>query len=121
MTSTTPRSWALSGRRASTRTSRPGTSICAGPTSSTPSAIRKPLRIEAIVPLGGPNFRVIGDLTLKDVTREIELDATVEGSERDPWGNDRIGIRVRGTIDRTAFGSPGNARSNPGASWSARK
>ena len=57
-----------------------------------------------IVPLGGPNFRVIGDLTLKDVTREIELDAAIEGSERDPWGNDRIGVRVRGTIDRTAFG-----------------
>lgn len=57
-----------------------------------------------IVPLGGPNFRVVGDLTLKDVTREIELDATIEGSERDPWGQDRIGIRVRGAIDRTAFG-----------------
>jgi polyisoprenoid-binding protein YceI len=57
-----------------------------------------------IVPLGGPKFRVIGDLTLKDVTREVELEATVEGCEKDPWGNDRVGISARGTIDRTAFG-----------------
>jgi polyisoprenoid-binding protein YceI len=57
-----------------------------------------------ILPLGGPRFRVIGDLTLKGVTREVELDTTVEGSEKDPWGNDRIGIRVRGMINRTEFG-----------------
>jgi polyisoprenoid-binding protein YceI len=54
--------------------------------------------------LGGPRFRVRGDLTIKDVTREIELEATVEGAERDPWGNDRIGMRVRGSIDRKDFG-----------------
>jgi polyisoprenoid-binding protein YceI len=57
-----------------------------------------------IVPLGGPKFRVIGDLTLKDVTREVELEATIEGFERDPWGNDRAGVSVRGTINRTEFG-----------------
>jgi polyisoprenoid-binding protein YceI len=57
-----------------------------------------------IEPLGGPRFRLLGDLTIKDVTREVELEATVEGAERDPWGNDRVGIRVRGTIDRTEFG-----------------
>jgi polyisoprenoid-binding protein YceI len=57
-----------------------------------------------IVPLGGANFRVMGDLTLKDVTREVELDATIEGFERDPWGNDRVGVSVRGTINRTEFG-----------------
>ncbi len=57
-----------------------------------------------IIPIGGPDFRVIGDMTLKGVTREVELKATVEGSQRDPWGNDRIGIRTRGMIDRTDFG-----------------
>jgi polyisoprenoid-binding protein YceI len=57
-----------------------------------------------IEPLGGPRFRVVGDLTMKDVTREIELDATVEGTEKDPWGNDRVGVRARGSIDRKDFG-----------------
>ena len=57
-----------------------------------------------IEPLGGPRFRILGDLTLKGVTREVALDATVEGAERDPWGNDRVGVRVRGTINRKDFG-----------------
>ena len=57
-----------------------------------------------IVPIGGPNFRLIGDLTIKGVTREVEFEATVEGSQRDPWGNDRVGVRVRGAINRTDFG-----------------
>ena len=38
------------------------------------------------------------------MTGEIELDATVEGAERDPWGNERVGIRVRGTLNRKDFG-----------------
>lgn len=57
-----------------------------------------------IEPLGGPKFRIVGNLTLKGVTNEVELEATVEGAERDPWGNERVGIRVRGTIDRKDFG-----------------
>jgi polyisoprenoid-binding protein YceI len=57
-----------------------------------------------IEPLGGPKFRLVGNLTLKGVTGEIELDATVEGAERDPWGNERVGIRVRGTLNRRDFG-----------------
>ena len=57
-----------------------------------------------IQPLGGPQFRVRGDLTMKGVTRAVELEVTVEGSERDPWGNDRVGFRARAAINRTDFG-----------------
>jgi polyisoprenoid-binding protein YceI len=49
-------------------------------------------------------YRVTGDLTIKDVTREIEVEANVEGAAVDPWGKDRVGISVRGGIDRTEFG-----------------
>ena len=66
-----------------------------------PEIVFESKRIE---PLGGPRYRVVGDLTLKGTTREVELDSTVEGSERDPWGNDRIGLRASGTIDRKDFG-----------------
>jgi polyisoprenoid-binding protein YceI len=57
-----------------------------------------------IEPLGGPRFRVVGKLTIKDVTREVELESTVEGAQRDPWGNDRVGLRVTGEINRKEFG-----------------
>jgi polyisoprenoid-binding protein YceI len=54
--------------------------------------------------LEGGTYAVTGDLTIKDVTREITVEATVQGTGEDPWGNQRAGIAVRGSIDRTAFG-----------------
>lgn len=52
---------------------------------------------------------VTGDLTIKDVTRPIELRGTLSGPESDPWGNDRIGLELEATVDRTAFGLEWNA------------
>ena len=52
----------------------------------------------------GGLYRVAGDLTIKDLTREVEVDATVEGAAEDPWGNERVGVSIRGVIDRTDFG-----------------
>jgi polyisoprenoid-binding protein YceI len=57
-----------------------------------------------IEPVGGGDYRLAGDLTIKDRTREIEVDATVEGAAQDPWGNERVGISMRGTVNRTDFG-----------------
>ena len=52
----------------------------------------------------GGHYRVAADLTIKDQTREVEVDATVDGTAEDPWGNERVGISIRGVIDRTDFG-----------------
>ena len=52
---------------------------------------------------------VHGDLTIKDVTRPVELRGTLSGPESDPWGNERIGLELSTTIDRTAFGLEWNA------------
>jgi len=52
----------------------------------------------------GGTYRVWGDLTIKDITREVEVEATVQGVGEDPWGVERAGIAVRGSIDRTEFG-----------------
>jgi polyisoprenoid-binding protein YceI len=54
-------------------------------------------------------FTVIGDMTIRDVTREIALDVTNEGSVRDPWGNDRVGFSAKAKIDRRDFGLTWNA------------
>jgi polyisoprenoid-binding protein YceI len=50
------------------------------------------------------DFRVIGDLTIRDVTREVELKATFQGEGKDPWGNERAGFSASGKINRTDFG-----------------
>lgn len=49
-------------------------------------------------------FTVTGNLTISGVTKEITLDATNEGSGKDPWGGDRIGFSAKTKIDRRDFG-----------------
>jgi polyisoprenoid-binding protein YceI len=49
-------------------------------------------------------FTLYGDLTIRDVTREIALKVTNEGSVTDPWGNARVGFSAKGMIDRRDFG-----------------
>jgi len=48
-------------------------------------------------------FRVIGDLTIRDITREITLDVTNEGRTRDPWGNERVGVSATAKLNRADF------------------
>ncbi len=48
--------------------------------------------------------KVIGELTIRGVTREVELDARVTGAGTDPWGNERLGLELEGEIDRHDFG-----------------
>jgi polyisoprenoid-binding protein YceI len=50
----------------------------------------------------GGTYRIAGDLTIKDQTREVEMDATVEGTGEDPWGNERVGEEVKILIDVSA-------------------
>src|SRR5687768_11198861 len=46
-------------------------------------------RIEGSYREAGDRFKVIGDLTIRGTTREVTLDATYEGSGKDPWGGER--------------------------------
>lgn len=52
---------------------------------------------------------VEGVLTIKGVTKPIELKGSFIGAGVDPYGNDRIGIELAGTVDRTEFGLNWNA------------
>jgi polyisoprenoid-binding protein YceI len=53
---------------------------------------------------GEDEFEIVGELTLHGVTREIVLKAEVQGTESDPWGNERVGLEVSGQLSRGAFG-----------------
>jgi polyisoprenoid-binding protein YceI len=66
-----------------------------------PTASFKSTRIERE---GGDRFRVTGDLTLHGVTRPVVLNATYEGTGKDPWGGERAGFSASLTIDRKDFG-----------------
>jgi polyisoprenoid-binding protein YceI len=45
-------------------------------------------------------FEVVGDLTINGVTNEITLTAEVQGTDTDPWGNERVGLEVTGQLSR---------------------
>jgi polyisoprenoid-binding protein YceI len=59
--------------------------------------------IKAIEKTGG-DYTITGDLTIKDVTREVKLDAEITGPVPDPWGNTRLGVSATGKLDRKDFG-----------------
>jgi polyisoprenoid-binding protein YceI len=50
------------------------------------------------------NFKLTGDLTIRDVTKPVTLDITFEGKQKDPWGGDRVGFSGTGKIDRRDWG-----------------
>ena len=54
--------------------------------------------------VGDETLRMLGDLTIRDVTRPVVLDAEFEGSGRDLSGKDRIAFSARTEIDREEFG-----------------
>lgn len=53
---------------------------------------------------GEDRYRMTGDLTIRDVTRDVVLDVVEEGRGVDPWGGERLGFTAQGRIDRTDFG-----------------
>jgi polyisoprenoid-binding protein YceI len=49
-------------------------------------------------------FRITGNLTLHGVTKEITLHAEVQGTDVDPWGNERVGLEISGRLSRGDYG-----------------
>lgn len=52
----------------------------------------------------GEGYRVIGDLTIADVTREVVLTTDYAGQAQDPWGNQRVAFTAKTSLNRAEFG-----------------
>lgn len=52
----------------------------------------------------GDRWLVDGDLTIRGVTKPVQLTVEFEGAAVDPWGNAKIGFSATGELDREAFG-----------------
>jgi polyisoprenoid-binding protein YceI len=59
--------------------------------------------------VGGNDYKLIGNLTVKDTTKQVELNAEFLGTATDPWGNSKIGFDISGKINRAEFGLTWNA------------
>jgi polyisoprenoid-binding protein YceI len=65
--------------------------------------------VSSSVTSNGDAVTVEGDLTIKGVTQPVVLEGRFVGTGLDPYGNERIGIELSGTVDRTDFGLNWNA------------
>jgi len=54
-------------------------------------------------PAGDGQIKLTGDITIKGVTKPIELAGEIGENGQDPWGNERIGFELEGKIDRREF------------------
>ena len=52
----------------------------------------------------GDNVSVEGDLTLRGVTRPVEITGTITGPITDGYGNQRLGLDVETTVNRRDYG-----------------
>lgn len=59
-------------------------------------------------------YKVAGHMTIRDVTKPIELDVDFLGEAADPYGNHKAGFEINGTINRKEFGLKWNAVTEAG-------
>ena len=52
---------------------------------------------------------LVGDLTIKGITKPVTLDVDFNGVATDPWGNTKAAFEAEGEIDRTQWGLNWNA------------
>jgi polyisoprenoid-binding protein YceI len=60
-----------------------------------------------------------GELTIKGVAKPVELTGTISDPSVDPFANERVGLSLEATIDRTDFGVSWNAPNQSGGDYLA--
>ncbi|MEU6485557.1 YceI family protein [Streptomyces sp. NPDC046887] len=59
--------------------------------------------------VGGDDYRLTGDLTIKGVTKPLTIDLEFNGSAKDPFGNERVGFEGTAALLRSEWGLTWNA------------
>ena len=60
------------------------------------------------------SYELYGDLTLRDVTKQVKLDTEFGGVIKDAYGNTKAGFSINGKINRKEFGLTWNAVTEAG-------
>ena len=59
---------------------------------------------KSMTKINDEDYKLIGDITIKGITKPIEFKVNYGGQIIDPWGNLRAGFSIEGSIDRFDFG-----------------
>jgi polyisoprenoid-binding protein YceI len=65
-----------------------------------PTITFKSTRIEGKDP---SNFKIIGDVTIHGITKDVTLDASFNGEGKDPWGNRRVSFDAQTKLNRKDY------------------
>ena len=52
----------------------------------------------------GKSERVTGELTIRDIKKQVPFDVSYRGAGKDPWGTEKAGLRMTAEINRKDFG-----------------
>lgn len=52
----------------------------------------------------GNKYQLVGDFTMRDVTKKVTFDVNYNGTVKDPWGNIKSGFKIKGTVNRQEYG-----------------
>jgi polyisoprenoid-binding protein YceI len=64
---------------------------------------------KSFVKVDDKHYKLTGDFTIRDITKEITLDVVYNGSVKDPWGNTKAGFKIQGEINRFDYNLKWNA------------
>lgn len=78
-------------------------------------------RSTSIRHLGGAEFAVTGDLSIRGTTKPVDLAVTFEGAGVNPWGAQVAGVSARTEVDREQWGLTWNAALETGGVLVGRK
>jgi polyisoprenoid-binding protein YceI len=53
---------------------------------------------------GGGNYKLHGNLTIRETTKPVSFDVEYGGTINDPWGNVRAGFTLEGKVNRKEYG-----------------
>lgn len=59
--------------------------------------------------VSGKNYKLVGDLTIRDVTKEVTLNVVYNGTVKDPYGNTKAGFKITGSLNRFDYNLKWNA------------
>jgi polyisoprenoid-binding protein YceI len=62
----------------------------------------------------GDHFKLTGDLTMHCVTKPVTLDVEVDGTGKDPWGNESASFSATATVNRQDWGISWNKKLDAG-------
>jgi polyisoprenoid-binding protein YceI len=64
--------------------------------------------------MANDQYALTGDLTIRDITKEVTLDVKYGGNIQDPYGNTKAGFKATGAINRFDYGLKWNALTEAG-------